>query len=194
MSSTQIIRVFPNEQSQLILEFLGQEYRIFDLMILYREMEWKELAYPQHQKAFIVSEDEISWPGSGTVDARFLYERSKSIEIDRLENQIIRLSYKNQAPTSENKHHHVYGVYLAPYSSKPFRVGESIGGGMADRGGGYDFSLADLQEWPEWKKHFELSGCMWAVSLIDSLPTDPVKLIELLIAEACRRNGSPENA
>lgn len=193
MSNYQIVRVFPNEQSQIILELSGPEYRIFDLMILYREMGWKDLAYPQHQKNFISSASEIIWPTSGTVNSKFLYERSKPLENDRLENQIIRLSYKNQAPTSEDKNHHVYGVYLAPYSSKPFRVGESIGGGMADRGGGHDYSLVELQEWAEWKRHFELSGCLWAATLINSLAANPVALIDALIAEACKRNGSPEN-
>lgn len=194
MSNHKIVRVFPNEKSQLILEFSDFEYRIFDLMILYEEMKWKELAYPQHQKKFVASASEILWPNNGKVNSNFLYEKSKPIERAKLENQVIRLSYKNQAPTSEDKFHHVYGVYLAPYSSKPFRVGESIGGGMADRGGGFDYSLNELINWPEWKWHFELSGCKWATKLVDSLAGNPAKLIEALIAEACSRNGSPENA
>jgi hypothetical protein len=161
-------------------------------MVLYRENGWKHLAYPQHQKNFLASESAITWPTSGTVDSDFLYERSKPIEGGRLERQIIRLSYKNQPAAGEDNGHHVYGVFLAPYSPKPFRLDESIGGGMADRGGGYDFSLDELLMWPNWRHHFELSGCKWAAVLVDSLSDRPEALIDSLIKEACKRNGSPE--
>lgn len=187
-----LVRTFPNERSHLILEFPGPEYRIFDVMTLYKERGWKDLAYPQHLKNFVASEAEIYWPSSGTVDSDFLYERSVPIDAGRLEHEVIRLSYKNQAPTPEDMNHHVYGVYLAPLSTKPFRVGESIGGGMADRGGGYDFSLEELLVWPDWKKHFALSGCSWAITFVESLAAQSATLIEDLVKEACQRNGLPE--
>jgi len=187
-------RAFPNEQFQVVLEFVGAGCRIFDTSVLCKDKGWHKLAYPQNMKRFTVSENGIFWPDGGKVEASYLYERSKPISQEQLENQVIRLSYKNQAPTSEDKNHHVYGVFLAPFSSKPFRVGESIGGGMADRGGGYDLSLAELLAWPEWKRHFKLSGCSWAAVLVESLDSKSEQLFQSLIGEACMRNGIAEDA
>lgn len=186
-------RAIPNEQFQMILEFVGAEYRIFDVSVLYQEKGWDKLAYPQHMKCFTVSENEIFWPDGGKVDANFLYERSTPIDLDRLENQVLRLSYKNQAPTTEDKNHHVYGVFLAPFSKSPFRVGESIGGGFAERGGSNDLSLSELLAWAEWRQHFKLSGCAWAITLIESLASESEQLFEQLIREACKRNGAAED-
>lgn len=189
MSKHILKRAIPNEQFQVILEFAESEYRIFDTSVLCREKGWHKLAYPQHMKLFSVSVDAIFWPDGGQVDADYLYQKSRPIDQGQLEHQVIRLSYKNQAPTLEDKHHHVYGVYLAPYSAKIFRIGESIGGGIADRGGGYDLSLSELLAWPDWERHFELSGCSWAALLIESLATKPEQLLDALIGEACKRNG-----
>ena len=194
MSQHHLKRAVPNEQFQVILEFVGPEYRIFDTSLLCKDKGWHKLAYPQHMKRFTVSGDGVFWPDGGKVDATYLHERSRPINQEQLEHQVIRLSYKNQAPTTEDKLHHVYGVYLAPYSSKSFRVGESIGGGLADRGSGYDVSLSELLAWPEWKRHFELSGCSWAAALVESLASKPEKLFDALISEACRRNGIAEGA
>lgn len=184
-----LIRAVPNEQSDMVLQFEGPEYRLFDTLILYREKNWHQLAYPQHLKNFTLTPDAVCWHQAGTVDAAFLYRRSAPLEQARLEQQVLRLGYKNQAPTSEHNSHHVYGVYLARFSEKPFRVGESIGGGMADRGYGRDYSMQELLLWPEWKHFFELSGCAWAIPLLESLAAEPERLLDLLVSEACRRNG-----
>ncbi|WP_136526556.1 DUF2442 domain-containing protein [Geomonas ferrireducens] len=192
MSKQILKRAIPNEQFQVILEFSGSEYRIFDTSVLCKEKGWNKLAYPQHMKTFSVFEDAIFWPDGGQVDASYLYQKSRPIDRGQLEHQVIRLSYKNQAPTSEDTLHHVYAVFLAPYSAKPFRLGESIGGGITDRGGGYDMSLSELLAWPEWKCHFELSGCSWAALLIESLSNNSEHLLNVLIVEACKRNGLAE--
>lgn len=187
-------RAVPNEQWQMILEFDGPEYRLFDTSILREKKGWNRLAYPQHLKQFTVTPDSICWDNEGRVDAAYLYRSSTPLPQANLEQQVLRLSYKNQAPTPEDKLHHVYGVYLARFSNKPFRIGESIGGGIADRGGGRDFSLQELLLWPQWKQHFELSGCSWAVPLLESLAGEPDRLLDLLIREACLRNGLPEGS
>ena len=194
MSKYLLKRVIPNEQFQVILEFSNLEFRILDMTVLCKEKGWTKLGYPQHMKNFTFSESSAYWPEGGTAEASYLYAKSKTIEKSRLENQVIRLSYKNQAPTSEDKSHHVYGVFLAPFSAKPFRVGESIGGGHGDLGGGHSMSISDLLEWPEWKHHFMLSGCSWATTPIEALAGQPEQLLNSLIIEACKRNGLPEDA
>ena len=192
MSQHLLRRIIPNEQFQAILEFSNGERRILDLAVLRTEKGWAQLAYPQHIKNFVLSEDSVFWAEGGKIEASYLYEKSKPIHEDALENQTIRLSYKNQAPTSEDKFHHVYGVFLAPFSTKPFRIDESIGGGHAERGGGHSLSISELVAWPEWRQHFMFSGCSWAVPLIESLARQPEQLLNLLVSESCKRNGLPE--
>ena len=187
-------RVIPNENFQVILEFSNAERRIFDMAILCREKGWNKLAYPQHIKNFHMSDDSVVWAEGGKIGANYLYEKSRPIAQASLENQDIRLGYKNQAPTSEDKFHHVYGVFLAPFSTKPFRTEESIGGGHAERGGGNSRSISELMAWPEWREHLMLSGCSWAVPLIESWAEQPEQLLNLLVSEACTRNGLPEIA
>jgi hypothetical protein len=193
MSPRLLTRVTPNEQFQVILEFADAEYRIFDMSVLCNEEGWSALAYPQNLKRFTFSEAEVSWSIGGTVSASYLYERSKPIGLAQLDHQVLRLSFKNQAPTDEDKHHHEYAVYLAPFSEKLFRVGESIGGGMADRGGARNLSIVELLDWPQWKQHFELAGCAWAIGKIEPLTSKPQELLSTLIDEACQRNGMPED-
>ena len=41
-----LTRAIPNEQFQMILEFVGAEYRIFDVSVLYTEKGWNKLAPP----------------------------------------------------------------------------------------------------------------------------------------------------
>lgn len=192
MSATSLKRAMPNEQGEMVLEFDHAEFRLFKVFTLYQEKGWHKLAYPQHVKRFVVSENGIDWAEGGFADAGYLYEKSTPITARDLERQSIRLSYKNQAPTSEDKLHHVYGVYLAPFSAKPFQLVESIGGGMADRGGGTEKSLAELLVWNGWKGFFKLSGCSWAAALIGAHAKEPALLSAALIAEACRRNGTAE--
>ena len=185
-------RVIPNENFQIILEFSNAKRRIFDMEILCREKGWHKLAYPQHMKNFYIGEDFVFWAEGGKIEASYLYEKSRPIEQELLENQSIRLSYKNQAPTSKDKFHHVYGVFLASFNTKPFRTEESIGGGHAERGGGDSLSTSELMAWPKWREHFMLSGCSWAVPLIESWAEQPEQLVNLLVNEACKRNGLPE--
>jgi hypothetical protein len=191
MTAHVLRRAVPNEQWQIILEFAGPEYRLFDTSILRNEMGWSQLAYPQHMKRYVLTPEAISWPEGGKVEASFFYERSKPLDPAGLRNQVLRLSYKNQAPNSEDPSHHVYGVYLARFGDKPFHVEESIGGGMAERGGGRKFSSEELLAWPEWKEHFMLAGCAWAIPIIVSLADDPERALDTLVEEACRWNGLP---
>ena len=107
-----------------------------------------------------------------------------------LESQSLRVAYKNRAPTPEHQSHHVYGVYLAPFSAEPFQAGESIGGGHAEMGGSQSYTLAALLARPKWRHHFELSGCTWAVPLIEAGSHNERALLDALVNEVCRREGA----
>ena len=183
-------RAVPNEQWHLVLQFGENEFRLFPVSILYKEREWEKLAYPQYMKRFTLKSEGICWDGIGAVDVGFLYSRSTPINPENLDQQTLRLGYKNQAPTSEDKLHHVYGVYLARFGEKPFRLDQSIGGGIAERGGGHDFSLDELLLHPEWKQLFVLSGCSWAIPIIGSHLDEPELMLDLLVQQACLRNGT----
>lgn len=187
-----LVNVIPNETYQLVLEFEGKEFRLFDASIARTEKGWPELAYPQKLKNLTFNERQVFWPGDRSLDADYLYVKSKPIEGRTLQNQVLRLSYRNQAPTAQHPSHHVYGVWLYPLRGQAFEVGESIGGGHAEMGGSSSLSLAELRAWRGWQHHFELSGCAWAVPLVDEAG-DEQALLKMLIKEICRREGTPDH-
>ncbi len=192
MTKHTLTRAIPNESFQFVLQFDGSEHRVFSTSLLCQRFGWKVLAYPQHLKRFVWDEDKIVWSSGGAVDAEFLYENSTPVVLASLEQQTIRLSYKNQAPTSQHKQHHVFGVYLAPFSEKWFRLDESIGGGHGDQGGSESLNLDELLARLDWKVHFQQAGCPWAIEVIASRVGEPDLLIDRLVREACERNGLPE--
>lgn len=96
--------------------------------------------------------------------------------------QWLRLGYKNQAPTLKHSTHHVYEVGLYPSNTEtPFILSESIGGGHAEMGGSAILSIAGLLDREGWKEHFTLSGCEWAISLIEEYKDAPLTLMDELI-------------
>lgn len=183
-----LVDVVPNEQWQLLLEFADGEHRIFDASVARVEKGWAELAYPDKLKHLSFDARGVSWPGGRTLDAAYLHAKSRPIGPDALANQVLRLGYRNQAPTSVHPSHHVYGVYLYPFRGQPFEVGESIGGGHGDMGGSASYGLLELLAWPEWKHHFELSGCAWAAPLVQAMPAER-ELLRTLVRQVCLREG-----
>ncbi|RKP47593.1 hypothetical protein [Trinickia fusca] len=186
-----LVNVIPNETYQLVLEFERKEFRLFDASIARIEKGWPELAYPQKLKNLTFNEGRVVWPGDRSLDADYLYVKSRAIEGRTLQNQVLRVSYKNQAPTSQHPSHHVYGVWLYPFREKLFEVGESIGGGHADMGGSSSLSLAELRVAQHWRDHFELSGCAWVVPFVDEV-SDERALLNALVKEICRHEGIPD--
>jgi hypothetical protein len=193
MSEPRLVRAFPNEQRHIILEFANHERRSFDVMTVYHERGWVALAHPRQRKRAVVSESGLTWPGIGSLTSAALYEQSRPLDDAAAARESIRLSYKNLAPTHDDAGHHVVGVFLMPYSARPFWLDESIGGGHAERGGGQAFTIDELRAWPAWRQHFAQSGCAWAIGYVDALADQPARLLEVLIGEACRRNGLPDD-
>jgi hypothetical protein len=194
MTTPYLTQAIPNEQGQLILRFGATDYRLFALAQLSQQAGWEQLAYPQHGKRFSFDAQRLTWPAAGEVEASYLYAHSQPLSTAQLEQQTLRLGYQNQAPSAQDARHHIYYVYLAPFSAQPFQLGESIGGGMAERGGSCALNLAQLHVWPDWQAHFALAGCGWAVPLIAAPQAEAASLLKALIEGACLRNGLPEPA
>jgi hypothetical protein len=89
----------------------------------------------------------------------------------------------NRAPTDQHPTHHKYIVFA--YFNDPARViglAQSIGGGIGDMGGSLDYDLPSLLALPDWKDHFRLAGCEWAIPIIES--GEPVDTILNRLATA----------
>ncbi len=123
--------------------------------------------------------------------ADYLYEKSIPLPPEFLQFENLRLGYLNQAPTDKHPNHHVFCVYLYPFHEKPFAIGESIDGGHAEMGYSVNYTLAELHARPDWERHFELSGCAWAVPLVSNA-NEPEALLRLLVEMMCQREGGTQ--
>lgn len=188
-NTPKLLRVVPNEQWQLVLEFASQGFRLFDASIARVDKGWSEFAYPNKLKNLTFTEREVLWPLGRSLSARYLLSKSKPLTAAALENQVLRLGYKNQAPTPTHPTHHVYGIHLYPFRREPFEIGESIGGGHAEMGGSQSYDLSALLASTDWKTQFELSGCSWAIPLVQQSANESALLVTL-ITETCRREGA----
>ena len=189
MTTPAIQRVVPNESWQLVIEFSDAEHRLFDASVPREEMNWPALAYPNRVKHLSYSAHSITWPEVGVLSADYLYRKSAALTRESLERQLLRLSYKNQAPTETHPTHHVYAVYLFPFSDTLFDVGESIGGGHGEMGGSRRMTTEELMAWSDWKPHLRLSGADWAVPLVEAHGADATHLSDVLVRKICRREG-----
>ncbi|HEX7814018.1 hypothetical protein [Dyella sp.] len=184
-----IHRVAPNETWQLVIEFAGSEHRLFNASIAREDLGWTQLAYPRTFKHLTYTEQHVAWPQVGELPASYLYEHSVPLTAERRENQLLRLSYKNQAPTTEHPSHHVYDVHVYPFSTRLFGVGQSIGGGHAEMGGSRRVTVDQLLAMPQWEQHFVLAGGEWAIPAIRKYDGHVAALSHLLVQEICRREG-----
>lgn len=53
-------------------------------------------------------------------------------------------------------------------------------------GGSNSYSVAQLVNLDDWRRHFELAGCGWAVELVETT-ADERELLDALIKDVCRR-------
>jgi hypothetical protein len=189
MTAPLLERVVPNETWQLVIEFGQAGHRLFDSRMAREEMGWGQLAYPNRFKNFTYTADHVLWPDIGELSADYLYRYSAPLARENLEHQVLRLSYRNQAPTDIHPTHHVYGVYLFPFSPALFDLGESIGGGHMEMGGSRRMSLDEVLAWPDWKKHFVLSGGEWAIPMVEAHAGEIAILSDLLVRQICCRGG-----
>jgi hypothetical protein len=190
-----LIRVVPTERWQLALEFSSGEMRVFDCSVarLQRERperDWTALASPEKFKHLGFDTARVWWPGGKALEADYLFAASTPLSGRDRENQLLRVAYRNQAPTREHPAHHVYYVCVVPFGARPFLIGESINGGHGELGGSTSLGLAELRGRRGWEAHFELSGCGWAVPLIGA---DERASVDALVREVCRRADTAES-
>ena len=82
---------------------------------------------------------------------------------------LITLGIRNIAPSAEDPHHDVYIVQFDPGAAQPFRLGQSIRGGHAERGGSISLALDELESWTgDWRQHLRHAGCAWAIAPIEA--------------------------
>jgi hypothetical protein len=190
-----LVRVVPTERWRLALEFTSGEVRLFDCSVarLHREqpaLDWSALASPERFKHLQFDAGRVWWPGNHVLEADYLFTASTPLTGQELENQLLRVAFRNQAPTQEHPTHHVYYVCVVPFGARPFLIGESINGGHGEMGGSVSLGLAGLKAWQGWQEHFELSGCGWAVPMIGS---DERSAVDAVVREVCRRADTDES-
>ncbi|MEU4163474.1 hypothetical protein [Actinoplanes sp. NPDC026670] len=190
-----LVRVVPTERWRLALEFTSGEVRLFDCSVarLHREqpaLDWSALASPERFKHLRFDAGRVWWPGGHVLEADYLFTASTPLTGQELENQLLRVAFRNQAPTPEHPTHHVYYVCVVPFGARPFLIGESINGGHGEMGGSVSLGLTGLKEWQGWQEHFELSGCGWAVPMIGS---DERSAVDAVVREVCRRADTDES-
>jgi hypothetical protein len=190
-----LIRVVPTERWQLALEFASGEVRLFDCSVarLQRERperDWSALASPERFKHLGFAAERVWWRDGLALESEYLFTASIPLKGRDLENPLLRVAYRNQAPTPEHPTHHVYYVCVVPFGVRPFLIGESINGGHGELGGSTSLGLAELRAWRGWEGHFALSGCGWAVPLIGS---DERASVDAVVREVCRRADTEES-
>lgn len=196
-----LVRVVPTERWRLALEFDSGEVRLFDCSVarLLRErpeVDWSALASPERFKHLRFDPGRVWWAGGLVLDADHLFAASAPLRGPELSDPLLRVSYRNQAPTPGHPRHHVYYVCVVPFGPRPLLIGESINGGRGAQGGGsIALRLAELRAWRGWPEHFELSGCGWAVPLIGrgERVTDERAVVDAIVREVCRRAGTAES-
>lgn len=188
-ASTHLVRVIPTDYGQFVLELNNGEHRLLKGLVLTRELGWSELANPRKARQRTFSATQLGWPGGRTLGLDYLLAQAQPMNERELGWQSVDFSQCNRAPTPEHDTHHVYYVSLKPFDPQPFGLGESIHGGHGERGGMFSFDLAGLVAWPNWREHFELAGCGWAIALVDANTTDAQALLDVLIDAWCQREA-----
>jgi hypothetical protein len=194
-------RVFPNESWNLIIEFSNGEFGRIGRAAMGPEFDF--LSHPQKFRSFVFNQDFVEWlpiakqdtgyyagrniwKRTARISSQTLYERCEKINHSQTQNELLCLSAKNQAPTQQHASHHEYSVYIRPFNLwQAFSLGETIGN--AQFGGGIDYSLPQLLSKPNWKEHFTLSGCEWAIPIIEENKNSAREIMIKLAQEVSRR-------
>lgn len=205
-----IKKVIPADRYGLLVEFESAGLRVFQPRHYFQQQEpegqydflalppkFRHLIWDAHQVHWpaVTDREQIwgghnIWPFELTLSADQLYELSEPFPDAQLKFVAYPVSMKNRAPTDQDARHHVFFVSLKPFSSQPFVIGESIGGGHGERGGSFVCSLAELYVRKNWRQHFEYSGCGWVVDLIENavaMGTVQADLIQQLIDASGKR-------
>lgn len=182
-----IKRVVPLEQFKLIIEFDDGSLRQFPHARVADTPLWF-LAFPSKLRACEVSPSGLQWQAvdqtlmwdgqnvwaqQASLDIPTLLEWSSPITLDELSMSLLNVAMTNQAPTEQDARHHVYFVGIRPFCEDNWVVlGESIGGGFAERGGSVALAVENLDSFSDWRGHCVLAGCDWMVALLEANVSD----------------------
>lgn len=176
--------IFPTDDWKIILELSDSSLWLLN----YRDLkdDYSFCAYPNQLKAFTFTDRTIIWKNGTSLDLQTAIGAAKPVDLDQVKGVYLTVGMKNQAPTAEDTRHHVYYAMLKPFDAEqPICIGESIGGGHAERGGERYCSIEELMALDDWKHHFELADCGWAVEIIEQNKPETGKIVQL-IAEGIR--------
>ena len=193
--SLTITRVVPLEQFKLIIEFDDGSLRQFPGGRVANTPLWF-LAFPTKLRACDVSpsglqwqavDQTLMWDGQNvwaqevSLDISTLLEWSVPVSVEELSQGLLTVAMTNQAPTEQDSRHHVYFVGIRPFCNDSWVVlGESIGGGMAERGGSVALAVENLDSFSDWRQHCALAGCDWIVPLLEENVTDAQRKARIL--------------
>lgn len=171
--TTGIKMVLPIDYYELVIETDKNEKFLFNPNELGLYSEHKFLAYPDRLRNFEIAENSIKWKDGFELQMNKIRKTCKYLSRVEAMKKMITLSSENNAPTEKHPNHHVFSIHLKPYNSEQLIcLSESIGGGHAEMGGGFYYSLETLRVTNNWKGHFKKSNCNWAIEIIESGDTE----------------------
>jgi hypothetical protein len=183
----QIKSVTPIDFYELVVEFTNGEYKLFSPKDLNLYKEFAFLAYPNKLIAFRYTSNEIMWYNGVALGCDYLYKNTTNIDHKQLSGKMLRIGFKNQAPTDQHPNHHEYYFAIYPFHpTEPFSLGESIGGGHGEMGGSASFSLTGLINYADYEKHLELANCAWVIEIIKEYADNTDSILARIIAEVSR--------
>ena len=180
--SRRIKRVVPLESFNLIIEFEDGSLRQFPNTRVADTALWF-LAFPLKLRTVDVFPSGLHWGAvsrtqlwdgqnlweqQASLDVATLMEWSDPVQIETLSQAVLNVAMRNQAPTDQDPRHHVYVVGIRPFADQDWVIlGESIGGGHAERGGSVALAVDRLDSFKGWREHCALAGCGWIVPMLE---------------------------
>ncbi|MCH1918498.1 hypothetical protein L9G15_03515 [Shewanella sp. A3A] len=167
--------------NELVIAFSNGDIRRFDEREYFKD-SFNLLVLPQRRRRVDISASQLHWPKVPgqtllwrdtnlwdcelALSAEQLYQHSQSISAEDLERVNCYLVQKNIAPTKEDAKHHVLFVMLYPFRDPYFLFGESIHGGMGDRGGASWLSVEQILAEDFWRQHLLQADGEWLYHII----------------------------
>ena len=178
-----ITNVLPIDFYELIIETDNNKKYLFNPSELNLYEKYKFLAYPDNLRNFELRESSIIWKEGYEIQLDKIGDTCKILSQPEVQNKMITIASKNNAPTEKHQTHHVYSIHLKPYNSEQLIcLAESIHGGHGEMGGGHYYSIESLLQLGTWKEHMNKSGCTWAIEIIESEKSER-EIVDKLVEE-----------
>lgn len=179
-----ITDVYKVNHYELIVFFSNGEVREFYPRRDLNDESLSCLGYPVRLATFKFNDDEIKWPIIPNVKTKYnsekwnsefkvsaseIYQFGKPVDVSSLGSKHTYLGVLNHAPKWFNRVRSEYIVVFLPFSEGfDFSLVCTKEVSSDDRYFRKDLKLKELKSYTNWKKHFKLSGCEWAIKHINS--------------------------